>query len=53
VDYLIKMYFVLICGVECEEQHNYDDFFPYCEDCNISVEYKKRRTKEKKFAKIK
>ena len=31
--------------IECEEQHNYDDFFPYCEDCNISVENKKRRIK--------
>lgn len=39
------------CGIECEEQHNYDDYFPYCEDCNISVENKKRRIKEKKFVK--
>src|SRR5438045_7228635 len=39
------------CGIECEEQHNYDGYFPYCEDCNISVENKKRRTKEKKFEK--
>ena len=36
-------------GVECEEQNN--DFFPYCEDCNVSVEDKKRRRKENKFVK--
>jgi hypothetical protein len=29
------------CGVECEEQH--DNFFPYCEDCNISVENKEKK----------
>ena len=39
------------CGIECEEQHNHDEYFPYCEDCNVLVVNKKRRRKEKKFVK--
>jgi hypothetical protein len=38
------------CGIECKEQHNYSEFFPYYEDCNTSIRNKKRR-KEKKFVK--
>jgi len=42
------------CGIECEEGHNYDnDYFPYCEDCNVSIENKKRKRKDKKFTKRK
>ena len=39
------------CGVECEEQHNHDEYFPYYEDCNVLVVNKKRKRKEKKFVK--
>ncbi|GBB83448.1 hypothetical protein RclHR1_10170010 [Rhizophagus clarus] len=24
-------------GVECEEENNYGEYFPYCEDCSTSV----------------
>uniref|UniRef100_U9TKM5 Uncharacterized protein n=1 Tax=Rhizophagus irregularis (strain DAOM 181602 / DAOM 197198 / MUCL 43194) TaxID=747089 RepID=U9TKM5_RHIID len=39
------------CGAECEEENNYGEYFPYCEDCSASVKNKKRRSKENKFVK--
>ncbi|CAB4390524.1 unnamed protein product [Rhizophagus irregularis] len=39
--------------VECEEENNYGEYFPYCEDCSASVENKKRRSKENKFVQVK
>ena len=44
---LYKEALCINCGVECEEQHNHDEYFPYCEDCNVLVVNKKRKRKEK------
>jgi hypothetical protein len=39
------------CGVECEGHNNFGEYFPYCEDCDMPDENKKRKGKEKKFVK--
>ena len=34
-------------GVECEEQHNYGEYFPYCEDCDALVRSKREEEKKR------
>ena len=48
---LFKEIFYFNCEVECEEEHNYGEYYLYCEDCNALVDSKKRKRKEKKFVK--
>ncbi|CAG8653045.1 42_t:CDS:2 [Rhizophagus irregularis] len=40
---LLKFHIIQVvnCEAECEEENNYGEYFPYCEDCSASVDDKR------------